>query len=289
MMAAAMRRRADDLRAARTPFVMATVVNAQKPTSVRPGDTGLILGDGGIEGFVGGVCAEQSVRLQALRALETDEPVLLRILPGEDGAAAVGDAITVHNPCLSGGALEIFLEPVNPQPRVLVVGDTPIAGALVRLGAEIGLDVTADGTAVAGDELALVVAAHGRDELDALRRGVEASLPYIGLVASPKRGAAVLDELRDAGIATDGLETPAGLDIGARTPEEIALSILARVVAVRRRPEPVPEPVTAIDPICGMTVSATIATPHLEHDGHLLYFCSDGCRASFAADPTRAR
>ena len=137
-----MRQRADELRAKRTPFVLATVVNAQKPTSVRPGDTGLICADGTIEGFVGGVCAEQSVRLQALRALETDEAVLLRILPGEDNAPAVGDAVTVHNPCLSGGALEIFLEPVNPNPLVFVVGDTPIAGALARIGAEIGLDVS---------------------------------------------------------------------------------------------------------------------------------------------------
>jgi xanthine dehydrogenase accessory factor len=287
MIGAAMRQRADDLRASRTPFVVATVVNAQKPTSVRPGDSGLILGDGAIEGFVGGVCAEQSVRLQALRALETDEPVLLRILPGEGDAPAVGDAVTVHNPCLSGGAIEIFLEPVNPLPRVSVVGDTPIAGALARIGAELGLDVrTGD---LEGDELALVVAAHGRDETVALRRAIDAGTPYIGLVASPKRGAAVLDELRAAGVATDRIETPAGLDIGARTPEEIALSILARVVTVRRRPEPVPEPATAIDPICGMTVAATLSTPHLEHDGELYYFCCDGCRTTFAADPTRAR
>jgi xanthine dehydrogenase accessory factor len=284
---AAMRQRAEELRASRTPFVVATVVNAQKPTSVRPGDSGLILSDGTIEGFVGGVCAEQSVRLQALRALETDEAILLRILPGEDDAPAVGDAVTVHNACLSGGAIEIFLEPVNPLPRVVVVGDTPIAGALARIGAELGLDVRASD--LDGDELALVVAAHGREETVALRRAIDAGIPYIGLVASPKRGAAVLDELRAADVATDRIETPAGLDIGARTPEEIALSILARIVTVRRRPGPVPEPVTALDPICGMTVAATLSTPHYEHEGELYYFCCDGCRTTFAADPSRAQ
>jgi xanthine dehydrogenase accessory factor len=213
--------------------------------------------------------------------------VLLRVLPEGAGHSPVEGAVEVENPCLSGGALEIFLEPVNPLPRVVVVGDTPIAGALNRLGAELGLDMQQD--EIAGDELALVVAAHGHDELEALGRALTAGLPYVGLVASPKRGAAVLAELRDAGIATDALDTPAGLDIGAHTPAEIALSILARVVAARRRPEPVPQPVTAVDPICGMTVSATLSTPHLEHEGELFYFCCDGCRTTFATDPSRAR
>ncbi len=146
----------------------------------------------------------------------------------------------MQNPCLSGGSLEIFLEPMLASPRVLVVGDTPIAGAVARMGAELDLDmVVVAGADVepAADDLALVVAAHGRDELSALRRGLEAGLPYVGLVASRVRGSAVVAELHAEGLAEERLarlETPAGLDIGARTPEEIALSILARIVAVRR-------------------------------------------------------
>ena len=110
-------RRARDLSERREPYVSAVVVRAQKPTSVRPGDAALVLADGRIEGFVGGACAESSLRLHAARVLETGEPLLLRILPGgsEDEQAAEG-AIVVHNPCLSGGALEIFLEPVLPRP-----------------------------------------------------------------------------------------------------------------------------------------------------------------------------
>src|SRR6476659_1481298 len=235
MIGATLSRRADDLRAARTPFVVATVVRAQRPTSVRSGDAAIVLGDGTIEGFVGGACAEQSVRLHALRALETGEALLLRILPGDDDAPAAEGAVTVQNPCLSGGSLEIFLEPMLASPRVLVVGETPIARAMARMGAELDLDmVLVAGADVepAADDLALVVAAHGRDELTALRRGLEASLPYVGLVASRVRGAAVVAELRAEGLDEEGLarlETPAGLDLGARTPEEIALSILARV------------------------------------------------------------
>ena len=239
MIAARLSRRADELRAARTPFVVATVVRAQRPTSVHTGDAALVLGDGTIEGFVGGTCAEQSVRLHALRALETGEALLLRILPGDGEAPAAEGAVTVQNPCLSGGSLEIFLEPMLASPRVLVVGETPIASAVARMGAELDLDmVVVAGADVepAADDLALVVAAHGRDELSALRRGLEAGLPYVGLVASRVRGSAVVAELHAEGLAEErlaDLETPAGLDIGARTPEEIGrASCRERVFAV---------------------------------------------------------
>jgi xanthine dehydrogenase accessory factor len=299
MIAARLSRRADELRAARTPFVVATVVRAQRPTSVHTGDAALVLGDGTIEGFVGGTCAEQSVRLHALRVLETGEALLLRILPGDGDAPAAEGAITVQNPCLSGGSLEIFLEPMLASPRVLVVGETPIASAVARMGAELDLDmVVVAGADVepAADDLALVVAAHGRDELSALRRGLEAGLPYVGLVASRVRGAAVVAELHAEGLAAERLarlETPAGLDLGARTPEEIALSILARIVAVRRgeqtlsvrvvapAPAPATEPATAIDPVCGMAVAAVAQTPHVDHEGRRVYFCCDGCRSTW--------
>jgi xanthine dehydrogenase accessory factor len=294
MMSAELTRRAQALAAERKPFATATVVRAQRPTSVRAGDAALVLGDGTIEGFVGGVCAEQSVRLHALRALETGEALLLRILPGE--APASEGAVTVQNPCLSGGAMEIFLEPCVPAPRVLVVGATPVAAALARLGREVGLEVAAvrggDPEPAEGD-LALVVASHGRDELDALRTGLEAGLPYVGLVASRVRGEAVVAELRAAGVPEDrlqALDTPAGIDIGALTAEEIALSIVARIVAVRRSDEVVPgraQAASAVDPVCGMEVAVGPGTPRAEHEGRLVHFCCDGCRASFEQDPAR--
>jgi xanthine dehydrogenase accessory factor len=295
MIVAGLRHRADELRAARTPFVVATVVRAQRPASVHSGDAALVLGDGTIEGFVGGACAEQSVRLHALRALETGEALLLRILPGEDEAPAVEGAVTVQNPCLSGGSLEIFLEPMLASPRVLVVGDTPIAAALVRLGSGLDLAIGGEGEPAEGD-LALVVAAHGHDELPALRSALGAGVPYVGLVASRVRGEAVRAELQEEGVAVSALETPAGLDIGARTPEEIALSILARIVAVRRGRQPVavrvvapeePAVDSAIDPVCGMAVAAVDSTPHVAHEGQVVYFCCDGCRATFEQDPAR--
>jgi xanthine dehydrogenase accessory factor len=314
MISGALSRRAQELAAQGTPFVTATVVRAQRPTSVKAGDVALVLGDGAIEGFVGGVCAQQSVRVYALKTMETEEALLLRIVPdgpiGEDPAtgrevAVEEGAVTAQNPCLSGGSIEIFLEPVLAAPRVLVVGDTPIAAAVRSLGAELGLDLVAvEGGApepAAGD-LALVVAGHGRDELHTLRRGLETGVPYVGLVASPKRGAGVLADLRADGVPEEHLDlidVPAGIDIGARTPAEVALSILATIVAVRRGeraavpdrpsvPAPVRAPTSAappiaIDPICGMTVAAVAGTPSVEFEGETIYFCCEGCKAKFEA------
>ena len=151
MMPAALSRRAQELAARGEAFVTATVVHAQRPTSAKPGMAALVLADGAIEGFVGGSCTEHSVRAYSLLAMESGEAVLLKILPfaGAAGADVVAEdgTVTVQNPCLSGGAIEVFLEPVLPAPRVLVVGDTPIASAVLRIGAELELDAVAvDGT-----------------------------------------------------------------------------------------------------------------------------------------------
>jgi xanthine dehydrogenase accessory factor len=310
VISAAADERLRDLRERGEPFVTATVVRVQRPTSALPGSVALVRADGSIEGFVGGVCAQHSVRLYSLRAIESGEPIVLRIVPDDSAAGGEesrplpedGDAgeeiareegaVTVHNPCLSGGAIELFLEPRLPSPRVLAVGESPIVEALRDLGPRLGLDVVAaapGGAVSAGGDLALVVAAHGREEISALRAGLEAGIPYVGLVASRKRGAAVLDELRAAGAEEEAVarvETPAGIEIGAHTPAEIALSILARVVAVRRAGGAASEaapagPRTAIDPICGMTVVVLEDTPSVEHDGETTYFCCEGCRERF--------
>jgi xanthine dehydrogenase accessory factor len=172
-----------------------------------------------------------------------------------------------------------------PAPRLLVVGETPIAGAVMRMAPELGLDAVLleEGVAPRAGDLGLVVAAHGRDEAGALRRGLELGLPYVGLVASRARGDGVLGELRGDGVAPELLErieVPAGLEIGARTPAEIALSILARVVEVRRG-KPAKAAATAVDPICGMTVAAIPSTLSLQHDGETVYFCCEGCKAEF--------
>ncbi len=310
MISSTLRRTADELAARGEPFVCATVVRVERPTSAQAGNVALIREDGTIEGFVGGVCAQHSVRLYSLRAIEQGEPLLLRIRPdgpdpsegaqpltGEEVLSEEG-AVTVHNPCLSGGSIEVFLEPFLPSPRVLVAGESPIAVSLQRLGPELGLNVVStldeDGAAVvpsAGD-LALVVAAHGRGEVQILQAGVDAGVEYIGLVASRKRAAAVIDELRATGVTDDllqAIDSPAGVDIGAREPAEIAIAILARIVEVRRRGDfsarvrlsrPA-TPAAAVDPICGMTVVVGADTPSTQLDGETVYFCCAGCLRTF--------
>ncbi|HSC03895.1 MAG TPA: XdhC family protein [Solirubrobacteraceae bacterium] len=304
--------RARELTAAGSAFVTATVVRVEHPTSAEPGNVALVHEDGSIEGFVGGVCAQNSVRLYSLKAIERGEPLLLRILPDEPAANTIAKSganadpgheiahdegsVTVQNPCLSGGAIEVFLEPFLPPPRLIVAGDTPIAAALLRLGPELGLDAVPgrgddSGSPVPNaEDLALVVAAHGRDERAILRAALDVGVPYVGLVASRKRGAAVLDALREDGADDEligRIDTPAGLDIGARTPAEIALSILASIIEVRRRTSTMPRswaaapPATAVDPICGMSVLIDPDALFSERDGETYYFCGEHCRRAF--------
>jgi len=299
----ALARRAEELAAQGAAFATATVVRAQRPTSAHAGDVALITSDGNIEGFVGGICAEHSVRLFAWTAMKSGEPILLRILPTEEEVAGKQEAnedgaVTVLNSCLSGGAIEIFLEPTLPTPRVNIVGSKPIAAAIEQLGPQFDLDIAAVGDHAAeiheGD-LAIIVAAHGKGELEAIRAGLEAELPYVGLVASPKRGAALIEELREGGVSDEMLarvDVPAGLDIKAKTPPEVALSIIARLIETRhggsyspplRSPSSEPAPTFAVDPVCGMTVTMAPDTPQYEHDGETIYFCREGCKTEYIA------
>jgi len=290
-MTRSMSTRVMELTAARVPFVHATVVRAQVPTSACAGDDAIILQDGAIEGFVGGQCAEGSVRTAAVDALRTGESVLLRVLP--DDAADFPEtpgARVVVNPCLSGGALEIFLEPMLPPPLIQVVGSTPIARAVVAIADVLGYATapSSPGTAP-GEAAAVIIATHGRDEHATIRAALDAGVRYIALVASPRRGTAVLDELALTEAERVRVSTPAGLDIGARTAPEVALSILAEVItSVRARhgAEPLvaaPAPARAVDPVCGMTVTVMPDTPHLAVGGEDFWFCNPGCCDRYAA------
>lgn len=278
----------------RVPFVHATVVRAQCPTSAHPGDRAIVLRDGTMEGFVGGQCAEESVRVHATRALETGEALLLRVLPGgEDEFPETPGALTVVNPCLSGGALEIFLEPRLPPPLLCVVGETPIADAVVTLAEPLGFAVQQlpPGAAPQPGAIAAVVSTHGRDETEAIRAALDNGVGFVGLVASHKRGEAVLDSLELTPDEARRVHTPVGLDIGAVTADEIALSILADIVRAIRveglapggDADATPAPSEAIDPVCGMTVIIRPDTPHLRVGGEDHWFCNPHCRETFAA------
>ena len=283
------RLRAEQLIGERRPFVTATVVRAQQPTSAHPGDTAIVFSDGTIEGFVGGQCAQNSVREAARGALDSGESVLLRVLP--DGAPTfpkTSGADVVVNPCLSGGAMEIFLEPTLPAHVLSLYGDTPIADAVVEFARVLDLDVVRSSAAeaVTEDATAVIIASLGGEEALTIRAALDAGVQYIGLVASRVRGAAVLEQLELTDSERARVHTPVGMYIGAKTPAEIALSIVVDVVRAIRldgvsvaRNDPVAK--TALDPICGMTVTVTADTPHLEDDGVDVWFCSPGCRHKY--------
>lgn len=279
------------LTADRVPFVHATVVRAQIPTSARAGDDAIILTDGTIEGFVGGQCAESSVRTAALNTLTVGESMLLRILPEDDVSfPETPGAQVVVNPCLSGGALEIFLEPNLPSPLLAIVGHAPVAVSLAQIAAQLGWEVALDeGGTIDLTADACVIASHGNNEESTITAALHAGVPYIGLVASPRRGRALLAELGLDEADRARISTPAGLDIGARTAGEIALSILTEIVIelragrLARGGRTVPaRPVQVIDPVCGMTVTVMPDTPTLSLDGTDHWFCGPGCRDRYA-------
>jgi xanthine dehydrogenase accessory factor len=226
--------RVQQLLAARTPFVHATVVRAQPPTSSCPGDEAILLADGTIEGFVGGQCAQNSVRKAALGVLQAGESVLLRVLPdGDVHFPEAPGACVVVNPCLSGGSLEIFLTPQLPAPLIRVYGATPIADALIELCTVLGFEARRDARrdTELSDTTAVVIASHGGPEAEIIRAALDNGVGYIGLVASKVRGASILNSLELSDAERARIHTPVGLPIGAKTPAEIAVSIAAELIA----------------------------------------------------------
>jgi xanthine dehydrogenase accessory factor len=331
--------RAAELSQAGRPFAFATVVAVARPTSARPGAHGIVHPDGSIEGWVGGSCAQPVVVREALHALADGQPRLLRLSKDAPAEGRRGDGIVeLVMTCHSGGTLEIYVEPNLPAPVLWIAGTTPIAGALAALGAASGFAVTlfdpiaeADSFPGAGRVLPntdfasiepeatpfVVVATQGQWDEEALAGALRRDARYVGLVASPTRAAAVRAWLRDeAGLADDrlaALRAPAGLDLGAETAEEVALSILAELVQVRRgradfvaSPGPAttavggssaqaqgravlaapPDDIVLLDPVCGMTVDRDHARHLAEHDGVVYAFCSLGCRTRFVKEPT---
>jgi len=300
---------AADLRRRGEPFALATVVRCERPTSAKPGAKALIRPDGRASGWVGGACAEPVVAREALAALRDGRPRLV-VLVGDGGRDPARTEGIVHYPmtCHSGGTLEIYVEPFLPKPLLVLVGHGPVIETLATLAPSAGYAVTV----LPGDDLAgalrglalgpdssVVVATHGELDEDALTRMLATPAGYISLVASRKRAATIVQTLRSRGVAAerlDRLRAPAGLDIGAVTPEEIAVSILAEVIHARHRREPAPverapegPPSAAVakDPICGMTVEVATARHRSDWAGRAVYFCCRHCQDTFDADPAR--
>ena len=269
------------------PFVLATVVSVRRPASARRGDRALVLPDGRLVGWVGGACSEPAVVREALRALAEGTTRLLRICP--PGSSEEGDGVVVaESSCASEGTVEVLIEPQLPRPLVAVVGDSPAAVTLRELACAVGWGVTTD--LAAGAE-AVVVATMGRGDTEALDAALATPAEYVGLVASSRRAGVELGELRARGLDEETLarvRSPAGLDLGPLTQPEIAVAVLAELVAWRHGRASMPAlAVEAVDPVCGMTVAIGAETPSTEHAGTTYWFCCPGCRDRFARDPSQ--
>jgi len=311
---------AAELSGAGTAFAVATVVRAEKPTSAKPGANAIVTADGVLNGWVGGSCAQPTVVREALKALQDGQPRFVRLCPPEKmGHAPQEGVIEVTLTCASGGTLEVYIEPHLPRPHLVVVGHLPIAEALIVLGKDLGYEVTVMGLDVSPNRFShadraidhldfsqirsapntfVVVASHGNYDEDALSHALKTEAAYVALVASKKRAETVVQYLREDGLTEEQLarlKYPAGLDIGALAPEEIALSILAEIVQMRRLAPvtqipltaPASVPAEAVDPVCGMTVEIATARYTTEHAGQLYYFCAAGCKRSFEKDPEK--
>ena len=268
-------------------FALATVVGVIKPASTRRGDRAVVTEDGALVGWIGGACSEPIVVREALRALADGEARLLRIGPRGHEADPSEDVVVAESMCASEGIVEVLVEPGLPKPLLAIVGESPAARTLGELARTIGWRVT---SGLVEGANAVVVASMGHGDEEALEQALAVGTGYVGLVASSRRASVVLDGLRARGVADADLariRSPAGLDLGPSTQEEIAVAILAELVAWRHSAKPGPHVPTkeVVDPVCGMVVSLEGAKETLELDGVTYAFCSAHCRKRFEADP----
>lgn len=279
--------RAARLTAEGTAFAMATVVGVLRPASARMGNQAIVTADGAIDGWVGGACSEPVVLREALRSLADGQARLVKICPAGEAGDAGPDVVIAESSCASEGTVEVFIQPHLPSPLVQVVGDSPAGRTLTELLRAIGWRV-GDGVGVD----AVVVATMGRGDEDAVQAAIATGAGYVGLVASARRAAVVRAALRERGVGEAelaGVRSPAGLDLGPSTQEEIAVAILAELVAWSHSRGGSPGALLeAVDPYCGMTVSMDGNDVTFDYDGTTYYFCCPGCRAGFEADPQKA-
>jgi xanthine dehydrogenase accessory factor len=297
-------------------FAVATVVRALPPTSGKPGDKALVYSDGHLWGWIGGGCAQPVVAKEALKALVDGRPRLVRISPSDNPAeeGIVDYTMTCH----SGGAMDIYIEPVLPRPHLVLLGRSRVAQTLAQLARVVGYAVTVVSSEPAGEGFTgtrlieakdysleqakvdagsfIVVSTQGEDDEGALEQALKTGASYIAFVASRTKAEKVSDYLKTRGIPAERLKAvraPAGLDLHAESPEEIAVAVLAQLVQVRGQRQsrtvsalPVPGP-EAKDPICGMSVNRNSAKHTTEYQGKMFFFCCAGCKQTFEREPAR--
>ena len=304
------------------PFAIAFVVSREIPSSGKPGDKAVITKDGKITGWIGGGCTRGIILKEAMDAMKDGKPRLVKISPSGEVESRPG-VMCYPMSCHSGGSVEVYIEPILPKPQLVIMGKSNVAMALSRLGKamdypvlvaaknvdkagfanvdailEEGLDPS-----MVGGNTCIVVCTQGENDEDALEQAVRSDAPYIAFVASLRKANAIFRTLKDRGLTFDQLKqikTPAGLDINAKLPEEVAISILAEIVQFIRKET---DGVTAlksdaaapnmddtdlfINPVCNIPVQKSTAKHVIAYEGKDYFFCCDGCKVSFEKEPAK--
>lgn len=328
-------RKANELLADGQPFAIAVVVRREAPISGRTGDKAIIQADGKIAGWVGGGCTQPVIIKEAQNAIKDGQPRFVRVTPASSKDHTEG-ILEYNMTCHSGGTIDVYIEPVLPKTQLIILGKSPVAQTLAKLGkvlhyqvrvfapeAEKAMFPEADALTSGFDlsqlphtrgeaaprpsgassleQTAVVVSTQGQGDEEALQAALQLNPKYLAFVASRKKAEAVFQYLKEKGATEEQLKrikVPAGLDINAHLPEEIAVSILAEIIQIQRSPAPdsvnakgkaniEDKPEAAKDPICGMEVEIKTAKYISEYQGETYYFCCAGCKQTFDKSPEK--
>ncbi len=312
-----------ELRKKNEAFAIATVVRREAPSSGKSGDKAVINKYGEIIGWVGGGCIKAIIIKEAEDALKTGQPRLVRI--GQTSSTEKQEDVMEYKmTCQSEGEVDVFIDPVMPAPHLVVMGKSAIAKALVKIGKATGYRVTAvapeskPDSFPGVDELItqmnlqqvemsattfIVVCTQGEQDETALELALQTSSAYIGFVASKQKKASVFEYLKQSGIDEQkiaAIKSPAGIDINAKKPDEVAISILAEIIQLQNKmsntagfthfdetSEAAGKTKYYINPVCGVPVDVNNPKHIIEYKGENVYFCCDGCKVKFEAEPEK--
>ena len=315
----------NELKNSAEAYAIAIIVRRKIPSSGKPGDKAIITEDGYIHGWIGGGCTRGIVLKEALLSIKERKPRCVSITPSKIEGADENTKVYAMT-CQSGGEVEIYIEPVLPKPQLVIFGTSHIAKALAKVAkaidyqVDVVMSVPDKNVFPEADNIIglkdlevnqintfayIVVCTQGEGDAEALNKALSIGCDYLSFVASRKKANAIYAEVRGMGATFDQLKTiktPAGLDLGAKMPNEVAISILAEIIKHYRKADEIvsstsnnekKEEVTInnddfyMNPVCNIPVQKSTAKHVLEYKDEKVYFCCDGCKVSFEKSPEK--
>lgn len=301
------------------PYATAVIVRRQKPSSGKPGDQAVITPDGKIHGWIGGGCTRGIVLKEALLAMQERKPRFVSICQ-EKRTSTFSNTKIYSMTCQSGGEVELYIEPVLPKPQIVIYGNSHIGMALAKIAKTMDYRVdavqskvdesvypTADNifgidsfeAQIQHEGSFVIVCTQGEGDLEALHSALQLNNQYLAFVSSKIKAQSIFTELRLKGVSFDQLKTiktPAGIDLNAKLPEEVAISILAEIIKQFREESTdktksgslgMPNDEFYMNPVCNIPIQKSTAKYVLNYKEEKVYFCCDGCKVSFEKDPEK--